>query len=52
VGDCHILPVTCNKNPEWKRRTEAAHGMAEETAEHDGTDIEAARDKIMASILT
>jgi NAD(P)-dependent dehydrogenase (short-subunit alcohol dehydrogenase family) len=29
---------------------EAAHGMAEETAEHDGTDIEAARDKIMASI--
>jgi NAD(P)-dependent dehydrogenase (short-subunit alcohol dehydrogenase family) len=27
----------------------AAHGMAEETAEHDGTDIEAARDKIMAS---
>ncbi|MGH3645363.1 MAG: SDR family oxidoreductase [Mycobacterium sp.] len=30
--------------------TEAAHRMAEETAAHDGTDIDAAREKIMASI--
>jgi NAD(P)-dependent dehydrogenase (short-subunit alcohol dehydrogenase family) len=30
--------------------TEAAHRMAEETAAHDGTDIDAARVKIMASI--
>jgi NAD(P)-dependent dehydrogenase (short-subunit alcohol dehydrogenase family) len=30
--------------------TEAAHRMAMETAEHDGTDIDAAREKIMASI--
>jgi NAD(P)-dependent dehydrogenase (short-subunit alcohol dehydrogenase family) len=30
--------------------TDAAHRMAEETAAHDGTDIDAAREKIMASI--
>jgi NAD(P)-dependent dehydrogenase (short-subunit alcohol dehydrogenase family) len=30
--------------------TEAAHRMAEETAKHDGTDIDTAREKIMASI--
>lgn len=30
--------------------TEAAYRMAQETAEHDGTDINVAREKIMASI--